>query len=334
VSIDLSTTYLGLKLEHPIVPGASPLADHDSGVRNLEDAGAAAIILHSLFEEQITQEEVGTLLHMDIHGDSSAEASSYLPVHERFRFGPDEYLELVSRVHLAVGVPVIASLNGTTRGGWLRYAKLIEEAGANALELNVYDVKSDPGPSAAEIEDNIVAMLTEVKASIRIPVAVKLSSFFTSTANVAARLDQAGADGLVLFNRFYQPDIDVEELEIRHSLQLSSSVELLPRLRWVAALTGRLGCSLAVTGGVHTVVDAVKAGMCGANAIQVVSALLRHGPAHLRTLVVGFREWLEAHEYESFEQMRGNMSLDRCPDPRAYERANYVKTLLSWKRDL
>lgn len=334
MSIDLSTTYLGLKLDHPILPGASPLVDDDHAVRRMEDAGAAAIVLHSLFEEQITQEEVGTLLHMEMHRESTAEAQSYFPLHERFRFGPDEYLELVSRVHLAVGVPVIASLNGTTRGGWLRYAKLIEEAGSDALELNVYDVKSDPNTAAGEIEDNIVAMLAEVKASLRIPVAIKLSSFFTSTANVATRLDAAGVDGLVLFNRFYQPDIDVEELEIRHSLQLSSSVELLPRLRWVAALTGRLRCSLAVTGGVHTVIDAVKAGMCGANAIQVVSALLRHGPGHLRTLIDGFRDWLEAHEYESFEQMRGNMSLDRCPDPRAYERANYVKTLLSWKRDL
>lgn len=334
MSVDLSTTYLGLKLEHPILPGASPLVDDADSVRRLEDAGASAIVLHSLFEEQITQEEVGTIHHMEMHDDSFAEALSYFPTHERFRFGPDEYLELVSRIRLAVSVPVIASLNGTTRGGWLRYARLIEEAGAHALELNVYDVEADPRIGAAEIEDNIVAMLEDVKGTLKIPVAVKLSSFFTSVAHLAARLDAAGADGLILFNRFYQPDIDIEELEIRHSLQLSSSTELLPRLRWVAALTGRLGCSLAVTGGVHTATDAVKAGMAGANAIQVVSALLRHGPEHLRTLVDGFREWMIAHEYASFEQMRGNMSLDRCPDPRAYERANYVKTLLSWKRDL
>jgi len=334
VSIDLSTTWLGLKLDHPIIPGASPLAGDLDVVRRLEDAGAAAICLHSLFEEQIATEEVGTLHHMELHGGAHAEAAGYFPEHSRFRFGPDEYLELVSRVHLAVGVPVIASLNGTTRGGWLRYASQIEQAGADALELNVYEVETDPNVAAAAIEDNIVGMLADVKTSLGIPVAVKLSSFFTSVAHLAGRLDGAGADGLVLFNRFYQPDIDIEELEVRHSLKLSSSTELLPRLRWVAALSGRLRCPLAVTGGVHTPQDAVKAGMCGASAIQVVSALLRGGPEYLRGLVDGFRAWMVEHEYESFEQMRGNMGLDRCPDPRAWERANYVHTLLNWRRDL
>jgi dihydroorotate dehydrogenase (fumarate) len=331
---DLSTTYLGLRLEHPIMPGAGPFVDDMGVVRRLEDSGAAAIVLRSLFEEQITREEVGTVHHMQVNGDSSAEALSYFPEHSRFRFGPDEYLEMVSRVHLAVGVPVIASLNGTTRGGWLRYAKQIEEAGAHALELNVYDVEADPEVGADEIEDNIIGMLVDVKKALKIPVAVKLSSFFTSVAHLARRLDEVGVDGLVLFNRFYQPDIDVEELEVKHSLKLSSSTELLPRLRWMAALSGRVGCSLAVTGGVHTPIDVVKSGMCGAHAVQTVSSLLQHGPEHLRTLVDGFRQWMVEHEYASYEQMRGNMSLDRCPDPHAYERANYVKTLLSWRGEL
>jgi dihydroorotate dehydrogenase (fumarate) len=334
--MDLSTTYLGLELPHPFVSGASPLADELDTVRQLEDAGTAAIVMRSLFEEQLVQEQVATDWHMAAPADSFAEALSYLPDPETFRLGPGEYLEHLARIKKAVAVPVIGSLNGTTLGGWLEYARLIEEAGADAIELNVYRLAADPDESAEAIERQTLDMVRAVRAGIGIPLAVKLSPFYTALANFASRLDEAGADGLVLFNRFYQADVDPEELEAVRTLQLSNSSELLLRLRWLAILSGRLQLSLASSGGVHTPIDAVKATLCGADAIQVVSALLRNGPGHLTILRDGLAGWLTDHEYESLDQMKGSMNLERCPDAEAYERANYMHILqgypgaLSW----
>jgi len=331
--MDLSTTYLGLKLSHPLMPGASPLVDDLDAVRQLEDAGAAAIVMHSLFEEQIVAEQMGTYRATEAPAESYAEALSYLPRQDEFVLGPDDYLEQLAAVKSAVALPVIGSLNGTTAGGWLEYATLIAQAGADALELNIYDVATDPDESADAIEARVEQILRTVKESIDIPVAVKLSQFYTGLPNFARRLDQAGADGLVIFNRFYQPDIDVEELEVSHALRLSDSSELQLRLRWLAILSGRLGCSLAVTGGVHTALDAVKSIMCGAHAVQMVSALLQHGPGYLARVRVDLEAWLEEHEYDSLTQMQGSMGLLRCPDPHAYERANYIHVLQSWWRE-
>ena len=328
--MDLTTTYLGLTLPHPLIPGASPLADDLDTVKRLEDAGAAAIVLRSLFEEQITREQIAEFIHQDPHGESFAEAMSYFPSPEAFVLGPDEYLGHLGRVKAAVGVPVIASLNGTTPGGWLRYARLMQEAGADALELNVYHIATDPETSGAEIERQTIEMVREVKRSLGIPLAVKLSPFFASFAHLACGLDAAGADGLVLFNRFYQPDIDVRELTVSHTLHLSDSSELRLRLRWMAILAGRLRASLAVTGGVHTAEDVVKSVMAGAHAVQMVSAILRRGPEHLRTVRSDLVAWMEENEWGSLAEMRGNMSLQRVPDPKVYERANYMLMLQGW----
>ena len=331
--MDLSTTYLGLELPHPFMPGASPMAVDLDTVRRLEDAGAAAIVMHSLFEEQIVHEQVQSFLEIESHGESFAEAASYLPFPEKFRLGPEEYLDQLRRIKQAVRVPVIASLNGTTFGGWLDHARLLEEAGADALELNVYSLATDPAENGQQIEDRTVEMVRAVKRGVKIPVAVKLSPFYTSLASFASRLAKAGADGLVLFNRFYQPDIDVEELEVERSLHLSTSAELNLRLRWLAIISGTLPASLAVTGGVHTALDAIKSIMCGASAVQMVSALLQNGPSHLAAIRAQVTAWMAEHEYTSLKKMRGNMSLASCPDARAYERANYMMLLNSWKKE-
>jgi dihydroorotate dehydrogenase (fumarate) len=331
--MDLTTEYLGLELPHPLMPGASPLVDDLDAVRQLEDAGAAAIVMHSLFEEQIVGEQIGTMRAIDGPAESFAEAMTYLPRPDEFVLGPDDYLEQLAAIKSAVDVPVIASLNGTTLGGWLEYASLMQEAGADALELNIYAVATDPDETASAMEERIEQIVRKVKGSVAIPVALKLSPFYTCFVNFARRLDQAGADGLVIFNRFYQPDLDVEELEVAHALRLSDSSELLVRLRWLAIVSGRVGCSLAVTGGVHTALDAVKSVMCGAHAVQMVSALLQHGPGYLAKVRADLEAWLEEYEYESLRQMQGSMSLLRCPDPRAYERANYIHVLQSWWGD-
>jgi dihydroorotate dehydrogenase (fumarate) len=331
MNMDLSTAYLGFSLPHPFMPGASPLVDDLDKVRRLEDAGAAAITLHSLFEEQITGEELAVTRSMELPAESFAEALSFLPNHPEFSLGPDEYLEHVRKVKDTVGVPVIASLNGSTEGGWLRYARLMEEAGAEAIELNVYELATDLDERGVHVEDRLIGVLAAVKGAVSLPVAVKLSPYYSSVANLARRLEQAGADALVLFNRFYQPDIDVDELEVVRSLCLSQSRELRLRLRWLAILSGRLQAGLAVTGGVHTAHDAIKAIMTGADAVQLVSVLLRYGPGQLRVIRDGVAQWLEEHEYESLAQMRGSMSLARCPDPRAFERANYMHILQSWE---
>ncbi len=330
--MDLSTVYCGLELPHPFMNGASPLADNLDGVRRLEDAGAAAIVLRSLFEEQLTREQMAHARATDSHADSFAEALSYFPAPEDFVLGPDEYLEQIRKIKQAVKIPVIASLNGTTLGGWLGYARQMQEAGADALELNVYYLATDPDETGQAIEERTVRMVAEVKKAVTIPVAVKLSPYYSSMANVAKQLDGVKADGLVLFNRFYQPDIDAEQLEVVSSLTLSNSGALLVRLRWLAILSGRVSASLAVTGGVHTAMDAIKAVMCGAHAVQLVSALLERGPRHLKTIRNEVAEWLEEHEYESLRQMQGSMSLEKCPDPKAFERANYMHILQSWQQ--
>jgi len=328
--VDLSTTYLGLKLPHPFMPGASPLVDDLDNVRRLEDAGAAAIVMHSLFEEQITREEWFHFRATEMYRESFSEALSHFPKSESFALGPDEYLEQIARIKGAVSVPVIGSLNGTTPGGWLNYARLIEQAGASALELNLYTIAAGADDSSEAIEQRAVEMVCLVKEAVRIPVAVKLSPFYTGLGHFAHRLDETGADGLILFNRFYQPDLDPENLQVMRTLALSTSSELPLRLRWLGLLSGRVRASLAVTGGVHTDIDALKTLMAGADAVQLVSVLLRRGPSHLKTLRAEVAAWMEAHGYESLTQLKGNLSLRACPDPQAYERANYMLVLQSW----
>jgi dihydroorotate dehydrogenase (fumarate) len=328
--MDLSTTYLGFELPHPLMPGASPLVDDLDTVRRLEDSGAAAIVMHSLFEEQLEAEAMGAVRHRDSWQDSFGEALSFHPHSIDYGLGPEEYLEQVRLIREAVGCPVIASLNGTSPGGWIDHARLIEEAGASALELNLYHVPTEPLASGAEIEERLLEVLRSVREATKLPLAVKLSPFFSSPPHFACSVDEIGVEGLVLFNRFYQPDLDVDNLAVSRHLELSTSAELLPRLRWLAILSGRVKASMAVTGGVHEPIDALKAVMAGAHAVQVVSALLKHGPGKLAEIRDGLAAWLEENEYESLRQAQGSLSLERCPDPNAYERANYVGLLQGW----
>ena len=329
--MNLSTKYLGFDLPHPFMAGASPLSETLDSVKRLEDAGSAAIVLFSLFEEQIVSEEMAT--HDAIHGGDaiSSEAHGYFPDADEFRLGPDDYLNHVRKCKEAIGVPLIASLNGTTLGGWLRYAELLQEAGADALELNVYELPTDPQVTSDAVEKDKLHMIKALKERLKIPLAVKLSPFYTSLAGFAARLEQIGVDGLVLFNRYYQPDLDIEELEVTRTLQLSDSRELLLRLRAAALLSAQLNASLAVTGGVHTTEDAIKAVMVGADAVQMVSALLEHGPERLTAVRDGVEKWLVEHEYESLSQMKGSLNHAHSPDPSAFERANYMHILASWQ---
>jgi dihydroorotate dehydrogenase (fumarate) len=329
--MDLTTRYLGFELPHPFMPGASPLADDLDTVRRLEDAGAAAIVMRSLFEEQLVGEQLATFHSMEEPANSFGEAMTYMPSPPDFVLGPDEYLEQLSRIKAAVSVPVVASLNGNSPGGWLEYSQLMAQAGADALELNVYEVATNPEEGSEAIEQRTLAVVRSVVEKVDIPVAIKLSPFYTSLASFARALEGAGAQGMVLFNRLYQPDFDVDELEIERSLHLSDSSELLLRLTWLAVLSGNTGASLAASGGVHTAIDAIKAIMAGAHAVQMVSSLLRHGPEHLRAIHQGVVDWMEEHEYESLAQMQGNMNLQRCPDPKAFERTNYMHLLQSWR---
>jgi dihydroorotate dehydrogenase (fumarate) len=329
-AVDLSTRYLGLQLPHPFMPGASPMADELATVRQLEDAGAAAIVMRSLFEEQVQMEQGRTLYDIESNSNAFSEASSFFPRPADFPLGPDAYLNQIRRIKQAVKVPVIASLNGITASGWLEYARLIEQAGADALELNVFYVATDPAEDAASVERRTIDIVHEVKRTIRIPIAVKLSPYFSSLAHFAARLEAAGADAMVLFNRFYQPDIDIRELEVRNSLHLSNSSELLLRLNWLAILSAQRKLDLAVTGGVHTPEDAVKAVMAGASAVQMVSALLANGPQHLTQMRDGLARMVGELGYASLAEMRGCMNLARCPDPAAFARGNYMRILQSW----
>lgn len=328
--MNLATTYLGLPLAHPFIPGASPLADDLDNARRLEDAGAPAIVMRSLFEEQIERESAAVEAHVERYSEGYAEAQTFFPDPTVFVMGPDRYLTHLRRLRSALSIPVIASLNGTSPGGWLSFAKEIEQAGAHALELNLYVVPTNPDEDAIVVENRALDIVKDVRAAIRIPLAVKLSPFYSSLPSFARKLEEAGADGLVLFNRFYQPDIDPIALDVKRDLHLSDSSELLLRLRWLAVLSGQRNLSLAASGGVHTHMDAIKAIMAGAHGVQMVSALLKHGPARLREIIAGVKAFLEEHEYESLEQMRGNMNLSRCPDPSSYERANYAEILQSW----
>jgi dihydroorotate dehydrogenase (fumarate) len=329
--MDLSTRYLGFTLPHPLIPGASPLADEIDGVRRLEDAGAPLIVLRSLFEEQLVHEQLAAHSGIDAHENAFAEALSYFPTPEGFRFGPDSYIEHLVRVKRSVGVPVVASLNGTTPGGWVEYARLLESAGADALELNLFLVPTDPEESAGDIEDRLLALIRSVRAHVKMPLAVKISPFYTSLPHFARRVESEGADALVVFNRFYEPDIDIRDQQVVRTLTLSSSMELLPRLHALAILSGRTRLSLGVTGGVHTGLDALKAVMCGADGVQMVSALLKEGPKQLLTARAELEWVLEENEYDSLAQVKGSMSLTRCPDPKAYERINYMHILQNWR---
>jgi len=322
--MNLSTTYMGLHLPHPLVVGASPLSDDLDLVRQLEDQGAAAFVLRSLYEEEITGEQMSDFFFSEVHGDSFPEASSYSPEPEAPP-GPVEYLEHLRSVKEAVRVPVIASLNGCTPGGWVSYARLMEEAGADAIELHLYHAASDPQISSAEIERQMVQMVTDVKRELRIPVAVKFSALFTSFANFATQVDAAGADALVLFTRFHKIDIDVIELEVVRRLELSNSSDLDIRLRGIAVLAGRVKASLAITGGAHTALDVIKGTMAGAHVIQLVSTLMRNGPRHLKTLRTDIEAWMQENEWNSLDEMRGNMSFQRIANPASYERETFRK---------
>ena len=331
--MDLSTTYLGLQLKHPLILGASPVVTDLDKVKRAEDAGVAAIVMNSLFEEQIDSETMARD-YLDAHSESFAEALSYLPSSSDFLLGPDAYLEQVRKVKAAVSVPVIGSLNGVTNSGWLGYAKQIAEAGADALELNVYYVPTDLKESSADVEQRTIDIVRTVVAATKLPVAVKLSPSYASLANFAKQLTGAGAKGLVLFNRFYQPDIDIEALENRQKLSLSDSSELLLRLRWLAILSGRLDVSLVASGGVHTSEDALKAVMAGANAVQLVSAVLKQGPEIVGKLRDEMATWLQKKEYESLAQAQGSMNMAKSPEPGVYARGNYVKLLQGFARSL
>jgi dihydroorotate dehydrogenase (fumarate) len=328
--MDLSTTYLGFELPHPLIAGASPMVDNLDTVRRLEDAGVAMIVMHSLFEEQLAAEGMAHVRATEYHEYSFAEGVTLFPRADDFNLGPHEYLEQLRHIKELVDVPVVASLNGTSEGGWLSYAALLEQAGADALELNLYELATEPAESGASVEARQLRVVQAVRQRVSIPVAVKLSPFYASLPHFAKALDAQGVDGLVLFNRFYQPDIDIEQLEVQRVVNLSTSSELLLRLRWLAILCGQVNAALAVTGGVHTEIDVIKAVMCGAQAVQMVSALLKHGPAHLTLVRNRLASWLDDHDYESLRQMQGSMSLRRCANPRAYERANYVHILQSW----
>ena len=329
--MDLSTTYMGLKLKNPLVPSASPLTANVDSIKKLAEAGAAAVVLHSVFEEQIRHdmEEFDQLTSQGT--ESFAESLTYFPEPDDYRHGPVEYLELIRQAKAAVNIPIIASLNGVTVGGWTDYAQKMAEAGADALELNVYYVAADPSLDGEYVENLYLDILKAVKAAVSIPVAMKLSPYFSSPAGMCRQLDKAGADGLVLFNRFYQPDINLEDLEVQPDLVLSTSYELRLPLRWIAVLYGNVEASLAATSGVHTAKDVLKALMAGADVAQMCSVLLREGPARLGVILQDLENWMREHEYESVEQMKGSLSHRACPDPSAFERANYMKTLNSYR---
>ena len=331
--MNLHTHYLGFDLPHPIVPGACPLANDLDAARRLEDAGAPMLTMTSLFEEEIQREAMAAHAAVDAPKEQFAEALSYLPEPEAWTIGPEDYLDRVFKLKQHLSIPVVASLNGTSLGGWLKHARAIEDAGADALEVNLYRVATEFNKPAREVEAEQIQIVEELKNQTALPLAVKLSPFYTAVPNIAGHFAAAGAEAVVIFNRFYQPELDIEELELERRLTLSNSAELNLRLRWLAILSGQLQCDLGVTGGVHTIEDAVKAIMCGADACQVVSALLIHGPQHLATLSHGLSKWLDDHEYHSLDQARGSMNMTRSGQTHAYARANYIHLLRSWKPD-
>jgi dihydroorotate dehydrogenase (fumarate) len=327
--INLSTTYMGLQLRTPLVASASPLSQEIDGIRRLEDAGASAIVLYSLFEEQLRQESAALDYHLEAGTESFAEAVTFFPQPGEFHTGPEGYLKHISNAKRAVNIPIIASLNGSTLGGWTDFAKEMEKAGADAIECNIYNVPTSMNLTGAEVEKTYIDIVRAVKDAVTIPVAVKLSPFFSSMANMARRLDAATVDALVLFNRFYQPDIDLEELEIRPNVLLSTPHESRLPLTWIGILYGHVRANLAATTGVHGADDAIKLLMVGADVTMMCSSLLRNGIAHVRHVEHGMLEWMESHEYESVQQMRGSMSQLRCSDPTAFERAQYMRAVKS-----
>jgi dihydroorotate dehydrogenase (fumarate) len=336
--MDLTTTYLGMKLRTPLVPSASPLSEEIDNIKRMEDAGASAVVLSSLFEEQLLLARYELHHHLTHGTESFAEALTYIPEPpelphelEDIRLGAEDYLERIRKAKEAVAIPIIASLNGVSIGGWTDYANLIQEAGADALELNIYYIPTDPTLTGAEVEQTYLNILTMVKSLVTIPVAVKLSPFFSNLANMARRLDEAGADALVLFNRFYQPDIDLDNLMVRPNVILSTPQALRLPLRWIAILYGRVRADLAATSGIHTAHDVIKMLMAGANVTMLCSVLLRHGVGNIRLIEQGLRQWMEEREYESVGQMRGSMSQIHCENPGEFERAQYVRALHSFK---
>ena len=331
--MDLTTTYMGLKLAHPIVPSASPLTGNLDDIRRLEDAGASAIVLRSLFEEELEGESHMLDHYMDFGSESFAEALNYYPDLDNYGIGPGHYLNMIRKVKEATAIPIIASLNGTSPGSWTDYAQRIQEAGADALELNLYYVATDPQMTGSKVEQMYLDVLTSVKKEVSIPVAVKLGPSFSAFANMAMRLQEAGADALVLFNRFYQPDLDLEKLTVTPNLILSSAYELRQPLRWVAILHGRVPIDFAITSGVHTHEDVLKGLMAGANVTMMASELLRNGVERISQIRDEMTLWMEEYEYESVAQMQGSMSQINVAEPEAFERANYMKVLESWKND-
>ena len=330
MTVDLRTTYLGMELANPVVPSASTLSSRIDNLKRLQDAGAAAVVFQSLFEEQVEREELELHRVLEYGTESFAEATTYLPEMEEYNTGPDEYLRHLEASKKDLEIPVIGSLNGSSEGGWIRYAKLIQDAGADALELNVYYIAADPDETGEQVERRYLDLVARVRSSVSIPLAVKIGPFFSSVANFARRLQEAGADGLVLFNRFMQPDIHLETLEVDPTLHLSTSEELRLPLRWIGILRSRVSCSLAATSGVHTAEDALKMVLAGADVAMMASALFRHGPEHIGTVIEGMRSWLEEHEYTSVEQAKGSVSQMNVADPAAFARSNYMHMIASF----
>ena len=329
--MDLTTKYLGIKLRTPLVAAASPLSEDTDGIRKMEDAGASAVVLYSLFEEQLRQERLELNQNLQQGTESTPEALSYFPEPEEFNLGPEDYLKHVTDAKKAVKIPVIASLNASSPGGWTKYAKLIQQAGADALELNIYHIPTSLTQSGAEVEQNYLDILKAVKSEVTIPVAVKVSPFFSNFANMASRLDKAGADGLVLFNRFYQPDIDLEELEVRPNILLSTPMAMRLPLRWIAILAGKLDLSLAATSGIHRGSDALKMLLAGADSVMLCSTLIRHGVQQFSVIERELTAWMVEHEYESVQQLKGSLSQKHCADPEAFERAQYMRAISSYQ---
>jgi len=328
--MDLTTNYLGLKLRSPLVVSASPLSEEVDNIKRMEDAGAAAVVLYSLFEEQLRQDRLEMNQNLQQGTESFAESLTYFPEPNEFKLGPEEYLKHIAAAKKATRIPIIASLNGSSAGGWTDYAKQIQQAGADALELNIYYIPTDMNLTGTEVEMTYLDILKSVKSNVTIPVAVKLSPFFSNFANMAKRLDQAGANGLVLFNRFYQPDIELESLEVKPNILLSTPMAMRLPLRWIALLHGKLKASLAATSGIHRASDALKMLLVGADVTMLCSTVIRHGIPQIAMIEREMVEWLKEHEYESINQLKGSLSQKNCPEPAAFERAQYMKALTGY----
>ncbi|OGO62405.1 MAG: dihydroorotate dehydrogenase [Chloroflexi bacterium RBG_19FT_COMBO_49_13] len=331
--VDLTTTYLGLTLKNPLVASPSPLSEKVENVKRMEEAGIAAVVMYSLFEEQIIHESLELDHFLNRGTESFAEALTYFPNIGKYSLAPEKYIDTLEKTKKAVNIPVLGSLNGVSTGGWIEYGRKIQDAGADALELNLYYLPADVNLTSTQLEDNYLKLVSDIRAAIKIPLAVKLAPFFTALPNFAKRLTEAGADGLVLFNRFYQPDLDLENLEVVPNLVLSNSDELRLPLRWIAILYGKVEADFALTSGVHTPEDAIKAIMAGANIAMTASALLKRGTKAIQHILTGMEEWMSEHEYVSVEQMRGSMSQGAVAEPAAFERANYMKVLNSFNAD-